>query len=173
MRTFFKGIAILALIVTICAGGLVLYVLETRVPEIQVIASGTLPAQEDENTFRYLAQALQNGTYQGRVFSDETQISADSCTFLAASFRLKNRCLLPMEWIQVDAEPVDGDILELRDEKPHLLNARSEGDLTVNILTHNGTFPAERNIAVSYYILGTPMKTTIRVIWNGETGDRE
>ena len=166
MRTFLKILAILALIVTIAAAGAVLYALETRFPEVQVVYAKHEPAEDNRDHFDVFAAALAESTYGGRIFTEETVLDEKECNFLQCTLRLTNRCLFPMEWIQVELEPGEADILESRDENAHVLGAGASGDMSLEFLTGCNTFPVERTVKVIYYLIGRPMEKTVQVIWD-------
>lgn len=165
MKILLRILAILVLVVTIAGAGVVLYALETRIPGVQVVYAVHDPAAEDSSAYESFASAVRDGTYGGRIFED-TIPDSESCTFLRCTLRLQNRCLLPMEWIEIAVEPGEGDILESRDENPHVLSARSSGDLSLQVLSRTDSFPQERTVNITYYLLGRPMGTAVRVIWN-------
>ena len=170
MRIFLKILAIFVLIVTVLAAGVVLYALETRVPEMTVIQSRAIPAAEAGDSFESLREQLEAGTCTGHVFREASPVPENS-TFLSLTLRLHNRCLLPMEWIEAAVVPEEGDILEERDERPKVLAAFAEGDLPLRILTESGT--DSRRIRVRYYLLGKALETEIQVNFNPQKAEDE
>lgn len=165
MKILLRILAILALVVTIAGAGVVLYALETRIPGVEVVYAMHESANDDSEAYDAFVTAVSDGTYGGRVF-DEAVPERESCTFLKCTLRMQNRCLLPMEWIEIAVEPGEGDILESRDENPHVLTARTSGDLSLQVMTRADAFPQERTVSITYYLLGRLMKAAVRVIWN-------
>ncbi|MBR1709091.1 MAG: hypothetical protein IJ719_09720 [Clostridia bacterium] len=158
-----KILAILALVITLLGAGTLLYTLETRTPKATETFPEIVNATADIARFEGYRNALEEERYAGRVFSSEDLLDAGQYTFLNIRLRLANNCLLPMEWITAEVVPEEGDVLEARDQNPHVLNARSSGDLTLQVLTHQDTLGQGRRIKISYYILGQKYETEIQV----------
>ena len=165
MRVFLKILAICLLAVTVFAAGTVLYALETRIPGIEIVQSQAVPAADIRDQFETLQGQLASGTCTGHVFMEEATPELDESTFLTVTLRLRNRCLFPMEWIEATVIPEEGDILEERDERPRVLAAGSEGDLSVRILNGNGKKDS-RSIRINYYLLGKLFETEIHIIFD-------
>lgn len=171
MRIFLKILAICLLAVTVLAAGTVLYAMETRIPGIEVISREAVSATRAQEAFATVREQLQSGTCTGHVFREDVP-EADQCTFLNLTLRLRNRCLLPMEWIEAAIVPEEGDILEERDERPRVLAAGAEGDIPLRILTENGTV-LTRRVRVTYYLLGKAFETETQVTFNSQKAEDE
>lgn len=149
-----KVLAIAMLIVTIIGAGAVLYGINTLAPVVeqtQVVATPALQAQE---IFDGVMSQVSRGTFTGRMFSQTGTLSAQDCTFLTYTVRLKNNGFFPAEWVSLDVQPIEGDVLQLDNVQANVLARGSQGDIAATILHVGDTSQAQRAFTIHCYVFG-------------------
>lgn len=172
MGRILKALAILALLVTIAGAGAVLYGMEMLAPRIESAHVEMAGAKDALALFEQTRTALLDGTFTGRLFAGEENVSAadldaDRCTFLRYTVRLDNRGFFPAEWISLTVRPVSGadgrDVLMIGGADANVLRAGAQGDLSVTVL-HEGTVEdAGRLIDVVCYVFGQRVAFAVEV----------
>lgn len=153
-----KGLKILAivfLIVTVAASGVVAYGVYMRAPQVVQVVATLTPASQVEAVFDDTMQQIAEGSFAGKVYADTAALDAQSSTFVTYTVRLKNNGFLSAEWISLDVTPVAGDILQLAGGGANVLNPGAAGDLDVTILTTQDAPQQLREIAVTCYVFGS------------------
>ena len=113
MYKVMKILAIAVLIVTIAGAGAVLYGIRTLSPVVEQVYVTVTPAGDAQDVFDGALAQVADGTFTGRVFSAGAAPDAEECTFLTYTVRLANRGFFPAEWVSLDVQPVEGDVLQL------------------------------------------------------------
>lgn len=167
MNRFLKILAIVVLVVTIAGAGAVLYGMTMLEPQVEHVSVVATPATEAQATFDALTQQVSLGTFAGTQYTDAAGLRAEDCTFLTYTVRLKNRGFFPAEWIMLEVEPwsLDGsgyDMLQLADERAHVLPASSEGDLSATILRAGDASYTARNLRVVCHVFGQKVEFTVQ-----------
>ena len=168
MNRFLKILAIVALVVTIAGAGAVLYGMTMLEPQVEHVSVVATPATEAQATFDALTQQVSLGTFAGTQFTDAAGLRAEDCTFLTYTVRLKNRGFFPAEWIMLSVEPrqsedgLNRDVLQLADERAHVLSANSQGDLSATILHMGDAGDTARNLRIVCYVFGQKVEFTVR-----------
>ncbi|HIU15319.1 MAG TPA: hypothetical protein IAC49_02595 [Candidatus Ventricola intestinavium] len=155
MSRLLKGLAILALLVTVAGACAVLYGINTLTPQVEQVSSAVTPAAQNPDAFDRVMEQLEDGTFAGRVFGDTQGLSAESCAFVTYTVRLSNRGFFPAEWISMEVVPREGtDILMLADTGAHVLGAGSRGDLTATLLCAGEGEDTGRQLTITCYVFG-------------------
>ena len=124
--------------------------------EVQVTAISTqgISAENDLAAFNQLKNAVMEGTFQGMLYQKPLEWKdASEYVYLTYTLRIHNGCLVPIDMIEVQVIPQSTDILQMSDFAVHSLEAKSEGDLTVQVLAPKDTHPV-REMIVTYYVWG-------------------
>ena len=101
-------------------------------------------------------------TFQGTLYQKPLEWKDPSeYVYLTYTLRIRNDCLVPIDMIEVQVVPQTTDILQIGDLSVKSLDAKSEGDLTVQILAPKDTHSV-RELIVTYYVWGVSfnLKTT-------------
>ncbi|MBQ2992146.1 MAG: hypothetical protein IJD60_12805 [Clostridia bacterium] len=160
MSRILKALAIAALVITIAGAGLVLYAINTLSPVIEQTAVSVTPAIEAQDVYDGVMRQLMEGTFTGRVFGETGGLSAEDCSFITCTVRLRNRGFFPAEWISLEVVPQrleDGsayDVLQLDNYGAYVLGAKSRGDLAATILHAGGAQQTGRDFVVTCYVFG-------------------
>ena len=149
-----KMLAIAALIVTILGAGAVLYGVNTFAPVVEWAQATATPARQAQEIFDSIAMQVENETFTGRVFGDTADLNAQDCTFLTYTVRLQNRGFFPAEWIALNVQPAEGDVLQLDNVQANVLASGSEGDIAATILHAGDAEDTRRAFTVSCYVFG-------------------
>lgn len=91
--------------------------------------------------------------FQGTMFSEDAIGEADDYVFITYTFQLSNQCLVPVDMIEVQIVPKDGDVLQIGDYTVHSLEAKSTGSITATILTAKEN-NSVRDVVITYYVWG-------------------
>ncbi len=161
MRKALTILAIAMLVVTIAAAGAVLYGIRTLTPQVVSVTAAVTPAAQEEAAFDAVRAQLDEGLFGGRLFAQEASASAEECTFVTYTVRLKNNGFFPAEWISLDVTPLEGDILQLENGGANVLLSGTQGDMQVTLLTKRNPAQQAREITLECYVFGR--KQTIRM----------
>ena len=158
MSRVLKVLAIAALLVTIAGAGLVLYGINTLVPEVEMTSVTVTPAAQAQDVFDRTMRELRDQTFTGSVFAPADGLDAQACSFLTYTVRLSNKGFFPAEWIALEIRPdqsEDGsDVLQLDNNGANVLGARSRGDLAAIVLRKGDAQKTQRAYRVTCYVLG-------------------
>lgn len=127
--------------------------LTAEVLVIDVSAQG-IPAANDPAAFDALKASVQEDTFYGTLFQKPLEWKpASEYVYLTYTIRLRNNCLVPIDMIEAQIVPQSTDILQLPALEVRSLEAKSEGDLTIQVLAPKDTH-AVREIIATYYLWG-------------------
>lgn len=149
-----KALAIAALLITIAGAGAVLYAVNTWEPVIVQAVVTAIPAEQAKEIFDAAASQVKHETFTGRAFAGVSGLEAQDCTFLTYTVRLKNRGFFPAEWITLDVQPAEGDVLQLDNVQANVLPSGTEGDIAATILHRGDASDTKRAFVVSAYVFG-------------------
>ena len=149
-----RVLAIVVLIVTIAGAGAVLYGINTLAPVVEQTSMLVTPAAQAQEIFDQAVAQVRDGTFTGRVFGDAAGLNAQNCTFLTVNVRLANRGFFPAEWIALQVQPAEGDVLQLDNVQANVLASGHQGDVSATVLHAGGAENAQRAFTVSCYVFG-------------------
>ena len=153
-----KVLAIAALLVTIAGAAAVLYGVNTLAPVIEQVNAAVTPALQAQEVFDAALTQVRDGTFTGRLYGETDGLTAQGCSFVTYSVRLKNRGFFPAEWISLIIRPVKEaggyDVLQLDNSGGNVLASGSEGDMAATILVAGDTASTQRQFDMVCYVLG-------------------
>lgn len=149
-----RVLAIAVLIVTIAGAGAVLYGINTLAPAVEQTSVLVTPAAQAQEIFDSATAQVRDGTFTGRAFGSVSGLTAQDCTFLTYTVRLANRGFFPAEWIALEMQPADGDILQLDNFQANVLASGNRGDVAATVLHMGDAQNTQRAFTVSCYVFG-------------------
>lgn len=152
-----KALAIVVLIVTIAGAGAVLYGMNTLEPVVEQASVLVTPASQSQDVFDSVMTQVNKATFTGRVFAQPGLQDSGACTFLTYTVRLKNRGFFPAEWVSLDIQPVEGDLLQLDNVSANVLASGSRGDINATVLHQGDASMTQRNYTINCYVFGRKM----------------
>lgn len=155
-----RVLAIVVLIVTIAGAGAVLYGINTLAPVVEQTSVLVTPAAQAQEIYDAAVAQARDGTFTGRAFGGVAGLEAQDCTFLTYTVRLHNRGFFPAEWIALEVQPVDGDLLQLDNFQANVLPSGSRGDVAATVLHLGDAQDTQRAFTVSCYVFGRKITLT-------------
>lgn len=149
-----KALAIATLIVTIMGALAVLYGINTLAPVVEQTSVLTTPAQQAQDIFDSVMEQTGKGTFTGRMFSQPGALDAKDCTFVTYTVRLANKGFFPAEWVSLDMQPIQGDLLQLDNVQANVLARGSRGDISATILHEGDAAQTPRAYTIQCYVFG-------------------
>ena len=149
-----KVLAIIALVATIAGAGAVLYGIKTLAPVVEQTQITVTPADQAQDVFDNAIRQVENGTFTGRVFAQMGELNAQDCAFITYTVRLSNKGFFPAEWVALDMQPAQGDLLQLDNVQANVLAGGSRGDIAATILHMGDTTDLKRSFTISCYVFG-------------------
>jgi hypothetical protein len=89
----------------------------------------------------------------GVMFSQEEIGDAAEYAFITYTLELSNQCLVPIDMIEIQVIPQDGDVLQIGDFEVHSLQPKTSGIVTATILTLKDNHSV-REVLITYYVWG-------------------
>ncbi len=90
---------------------------------------------------------------QGTMFTDAPIGDAADYAFVTYTLQLSNQCLVPVEMIEIQIIPQEGDVLQIGDFANHTLQAKTGGSVSATILTRKDNHSV-REVYITYYVWG-------------------
>ena len=159
-----KIIAIAMVVLVVAALGIVGYFYATATVRISAFKAEGVQAAGQAAYFDTLKASAEDGSFIGTLYSGAPTGTADDYVFITYTVRLRNDCLVPLDTIELQVVPADGDVLQIGDTTVHSLAARSEGDLQATILTAKDNHSI-RELVVTFYVWGVSFQ--IRETYGG------
>ncbi|MBE0600223.1 MAG: hypothetical protein IH607_00430 [Firmicutes bacterium] len=103
--------------------------------------------------FAQVQQYMNLGAFPGVIFSDVGIGDAADYAFITYTLELSNQCLVPVDMIEIQIIPEDGDMLQLGDFEVHSLEPKSSGSVSATILTQKDSHSV-REVVITYYVWG-------------------
>lgn len=149
-----KALAIAVLIITIAGAGAVLYGINTLEPVVEQTQVLVTPAEQAQAVFDDALAQVSSGTFTGRVFVQPGMLASKDCTFLTYTVRLANKGFFPAEWVSLDIQPIEGDVLQLDNVQANVLSSGSRGDMNATVLHVGDASHTPRNYVINCYVFG-------------------
>ena len=149
-----KVLAIAALVITIAGAGAVLYGINTLEPVVEQTSVQITPAAQAQDIFDSVMAQAANGTFTGRVFAQPGALDSADCVFLTYTVRLANKGFFPAEWVSLNVQPVQGDLLQLDNVQANVLSSGSRGDISATVLHTGDASQTQRDYVVECYVFG-------------------
>lgn len=125
--------------------------------QIVGVAASLTPATEALGTYELVTGQMREGSFYGTVYQELEFTYPESYTFVSFTVRMRNRGLLPMDWIRIEVAPEENDILQLAADRTPSLAGGSTADFSTALLCRSGA-DADRKITLTYYVLGYPFR---------------
>jgi len=113
-----------------------------------------------EAAFKELKSSVESGSFVGTLCSKAPLTEPEDYIFYTWTVHLDNKTFLPANVIEVQITPMGGDILIIGDPVEHTLEARSETDISVTMLTSRDKHSV-REAIVTWYVWGLPFSSRI------------
>jgi hypothetical protein len=160
-----KVLMILMIVLVVAALGAVGYFFATAKVTVAAYKAEGVPAAQQAALFEQLKTQVAQNEFQGTLFiTGRTLGNAEDYAFITYTLRLSNQCLVPIDMVEVQVVPDDGDVLQTGDTAVHSLDAKSQGDITATLLTAVNS-NSIRELIVTYYVWGVSF--SIRQTYGG------
>ena len=159
--TFLKYLMLFMIALVIVVVGIVGYFFFTAKVTVADCDIAGHAAITQSELFQQVRQYLSLGAFPGVIFSDVSIGDAADYAFITYTLELSNQCLVPIDMIEVQIIPQDGDVLQLGEYKVHSLGPKTSGSVTATILTRKDSHSV-REVLITYYVWGVSfsIKTT-------------
>ena len=154
MYKVLKVLAIVMLIVTIAGAGAVLYGINTLEPVVEQTSVQVTPAAQAQDIFDGVLAQVSGGTFTGRMFAQPGVLASQDCAFVTYTVRLANKGFFPAEWVSLNVQPVQGDLLQLDNVQANVLSSGSRGDISATVLHTGDASQTQRDYVVECYVFG-------------------
>lgn len=150
MRAIAKFLTVVTVLVLL-AGGYVIWAAELKVSSAGALIES---AADRAEAFQNIYESMQIGAPELEVFASEN-IDPDPAQYMFVTYTLKVRNLnaLPAEWMQLNIQPQDGDVLMV---KPTVEDAPAFNEqlVTLVLLTSRSAADYVRSATLNYYVYG-------------------
>lgn len=160
-------IAGILLLITILVGAYIGYCYVGIAMEIESVHAVWTPVTEDMDTYEHIKQQLAEGSFSGKRYMEEPFPDAEDMSFLTITVRMRNKGLLPQDWIELHVTPKEGDIAQLPMDRTPTLAARTRSELSTTLLVRTSV-DSNRNVRVTYYVLGKQYQATYKMPGNNQ-----
>ena len=158
-----KFIAIASVSLLLVMAVLIGYLFLTAQVEVVDIKAQGIPVINSPEAFDKLKTSVDDDTFFGTLYQKPYEWKEpEEYIYLTYTLRLRNNCLVPIDMVEVQVVPQTDDILQLPDLKVKSLELKSDGDLSVTILTSKDTHPI-REMLVTYYLWG--VSGTVKTVY--------
>ena len=151
---------VLGTLLVICLGllGYVYFTADITVDTIQTVA---MDAATQQPTFDAIQQQMELNQFIGTIYEDTVPRAVEEYQFIVYTIRLKNTSAIPAERVEVQVNPVQGDVVQIGDTLKRTLAPLSQGDINATILTRKGVH-AHRQLKITCYLWGIPFTIQTR-----------
>ncbi|HRX09335.1 MAG TPA: hypothetical protein P5559_09255 [Candidatus Limiplasma sp.] len=157
--TFLKYLMLFMIALVIVVVGIVGYFFFTAKVTVADCDITGHAAVTQPDLFQQVNQYLSLGAFPGVIFTDVGLGEAADYAFITYTLELSNQCLIPIEMIEVQIVPKDGDILQLGDYQIHKLAPKTSGTVSATILTQKDSHSV-REVLITYYVWGVSYTIT-------------
>ncbi len=150
-----KYVAILLIVITLAAGGVVVYALLNTSLAVEGQGFQAISASERANEFLTLQSVVERNALQGVVYRDAALDDPGKYTYYVYTLRLHNKCLVAAEMVEMQVSPAQADVLMYGESNEVIIPAGATRDVWCAVVTE-GAPVAARDITVTYYLCGNP-----------------
>jgi hypothetical protein len=111
------------------------------------------PARLQADLFQQIRQYAALDAFQGTMFTEDAIGEAEDYAFITYTLQLSNQCLVPIDMIEVQVVPEEGDILQVGDYEVRSLQPKTSGSVSATILTKKDNHTV-RDVLITYYVWG-------------------
>ena len=144
----------------VCFAGLTGYTLYTRELKVKFQQAEVIPAEEREAEFRALSDDVANESVRGVVYSAEALGAPTDYEFHVYTVEIRNNCFFGAEWVRLEVEPREGDILLAEKEGAPELPSMSAGLIQATVLARKDS-ELPRQLKLTYFLLGSSFSIPI------------
>ncbi|MBQ8159647.1 MAG: hypothetical protein IJ083_02755 [Clostridia bacterium] len=146
--------------------GLSAYLYMTCTVTVPAVGAVVTEAESQRDLFETLYHEMEISAVPGTVFHDTMNPMTDDPSryaFVTYTVRLKNDTFVMLDGVEVQLSPMAGDVLSFEDQKIVSVTARSQGEVSVTMLTEKQNH-ITRELTVTYTLWGYPfsVKTAYR-----------
>ena len=149
MRAIAKFLTLVTALVLL-AGGYLIWASELKVTPAGVVVES---AADRIQAFEGIRESSEVGSPDLVMYENSITGGPDQYVFVTYTLKMRNLNALPAEWLQIDIEPVEGDVLMVKaivEDVP----AFSEQLFTVVLMTSRSVGDYSRKATLSYYVYG-------------------
>lgn len=150
-----KKAALIVLIFTVLAAGVVVYALFHTALLVEGTALQAFPATEREAEFSVLRQEVSQNSLHGTMLRNVSLGESGDYRYRVYTLRLKNPCLVPAQMVEIQIAPIGQDILFYGQEEEIDIAPGETRDLWCVLLTEGDTHDV-REMKITYYLWGHP-----------------
>jgi hypothetical protein len=110
-------------------------------------------ASSQPDLFQQIREYVALDAFPGVMFTQDEIGDSAEYVFITYTLQLSNQCLVPIDMIEIQVIPQDGDVLQLGDFEDHSLAAKTSGSVSVTILTSIDSHSV-REVLITYYVWG-------------------
>ncbi|MBN1777221.1 MAG: hypothetical protein JW811_03785 [Clostridiales bacterium] len=116
-------------------------------------------ASTQPDLFQQMKEYIALDAFPGTMFTQDEIGDAAGYAFITYTLELSNQCLVPVEMIEIQVIPQDGDVLQIGDYEVHTLEPKTSGSVSVTILTAVNNHSV-RELLITYYVWGVSFSIT-------------
>ncbi|MBR6027813.1 MAG: hypothetical protein IKP40_01895 [Clostridia bacterium] len=150
-----KYIALLLVFLLLASLAGIGYLYVSSTFSVSQVTCEALEASAQPQFFASTKLQLEEHALVGTVFSDTVPGDAADYQFITYTVRLMNSTAVNADMVEVQITPMAGDICQIGSTRAMALQGRSEGDISVTMLTGIAMHPV-RELTVTYYLWGIP-----------------
>lgn len=156
MRFLAKFLAFIA-IVALLATGYVIWAADVGVASQGYVVES---AADRAETFENIKNAIRGGTDGITVYGDGTIGNAEDYIFVTYTLQLRNRDVVPFEWVEMTVKNLPGDVLMI---KPLIQSvpAFNETAISFTLMMDRGAVTYARDVVIGYYVYGHYKELTV------------
>ena len=151
--TFLKYLTlflIALLIIMVVVVGYFFFTAKVTVADCDITGSA---AAIQPDLFAQVKQYAALDAFQGTLFSSEAIGDAAGYAFITYTIQLSNQCLVPIDMIEIQVVPQEGDILQIGNYEARSLQPKTQGSVSATILTNKDSHSV-REVLITYYVWG-------------------
>lgn len=159
MRTFSIVTAVITALVLVIVG----YAALTTDVGVAVLSTTSEPASNQYEAFTMATTwAKENNTASVTCYTSDEPGDVSQYNMVYLTIEVSNWCYLPAEWLQIRVNPIDGDLLQIRQDSG---TARAMGKTVFQaVLVTSAADPTvARQVEVEYYIFGRKYTVTSQI----------
>lgn len=148
-------------VVVVIVAGLIGYSLFAAEMRVEAVAVKVVPATEMSEEFLALRQDTMEQAVRGLQFDPEELGDPSGYAFHIYSAQIRNNGFLQADWVRMDVQAQQGDILQSDKENAGMLPGGTVGELQTVVLARTGT-ATPRDLLLTYFVMGRPYKVSVR-----------
>lgn len=153
---YFAIFTVLVLIATLVGVG---YLYMSANIYVEAVGMVSTEAVNQPELFAHVSEQLRLDAVVGTPFVAAQELSsAENYQFFTYTVRLRSKCAVTADMVELQVTPMSGDILQIGATGEVKLPAGQTADISATILTDINMHPI-REVTITYYIWGVPFST--------------